>query len=109
MTPAVHIETDRLLLRDWSDADAEPFAAINADPAVMEFFPSPLNRERSDALLARLYRHIIQPEFVYTHHWRANDLLMWDNASVQHKATFDYDLPLRRLMHRTTVRGTAPY
>jgi len=28
---------------------------------------------------------------------------------VQHKATFDYDLPQRRLMHRTTVRGTAPY
>ena len=68
-----------------------------------------MTREESDAFLARLYRHIIQPEFVYTHHWRANDLLMWDNASVQHKATFDYDLPLRRLMHRTTVRGTAPY
>ena len=31
---------------------------------------------------------------------------MWDNAAVQHKATFDDDLPLRRLMHRTTVRGT---
>jgi taurine dioxygenase len=28
---------------------------------------------------------------------------------VQHKATFDYALPLRRLMHRTTVRGAAPF
>ncbi len=54
MSAVVHIETDRLLLREWSDADAEPFAAINADPAVMEFFPSALNRERSDALLARI-------------------------------------------------------
>ena len=65
-------------------------------------------REESEALLNELYRHIVQPEFIYTHHWRPGDLLMWDNASVQHKATFDYDLPLRRLMHRTTVRGSAP-
>jgi taurine dioxygenase len=62
-------------------------------------------RDESEKLLADLYRHIVQPEFIYTHHWRANDLLMWDNAAVQHKATFDYDLPLRRLMYRTTVRG----
>ena len=68
-----------------------------------------LSREESDALLTQLYQHIVKPEFIYTHSWRAGDLLMWDNASVQHKATFDYDLPLRRLMHRTTVRGTAPY
>jgi RimJ/RimL family protein N-acetyltransferase len=32
----VHVETERLLLRDWQDADSEPFAAINADPRVME-------------------------------------------------------------------------
>jgi taurine dioxygenase len=68
-----------------------------------------VSEEESDALLAQLCRHIIQPEFIYTHHWQANDLLMWDNAAVQHKATFDYDLPLRRVMYRTTVRGTTPY
>ena len=60
-----------------------------------------------DTLLAQLYAHIVQPEFQYEHHWQAGDVLMWDNAAVQHKATFDYDLPLRRLMHRTTVRGPA--
>lgn len=58
-------------------------------------------------LLDMLYRHIVRPEFIYRHHWRAGDLLMWDNCAVQHKATFDYDLPLRRVMHRTTVRGPA--
>jgi len=68
-----------------------------------------LPKEEGDALLAELYQHIIKPEFVYTHHWQAGDLLLWDNCSVQHKATFDYDLPLRRLMHRTTVRGSVPY
>jgi taurine dioxygenase len=62
-----------------------------------------------NALLEQLYRHIVQPEFLYTHHWQPGDLLMWDNAAVQHKATFDYDLPLRRLMYRTTVRGSVPY
>src|SRR3954470_20894260 len=68
-----------------------------------------LPKEEGDALLAELYRHIIKPEFVYTHHWQAGDLLLWDNCAVQHKATFDYDLPLRRLMHRTTVRGSVPF
>jgi taurine dioxygenase len=51
---------------------------------------------------------MLKPEFIYTHSWEPGDLLMWDNAAVQHKATFDYDLPLRRLMYRTTVRGSAP-
>jgi taurine dioxygenase len=60
------------------------------------------------ALLGRLCAHIIKPEFRIEHQWRVGDLLMWDNVAVQHKANFDYDLPLRRLMHRTTVRGTVP-
>ena len=67
-----------------------------------------LPEEEGAALLARLCAHIVQPEFRYEHDWRAGDLLMWDNVSVQHKANFDYDLPSRRLMHRTTVRGSIP-
>jgi taurine dioxygenase len=67
-----------------------------------------VDKAEGDALLADLYQHMIKPEFVYRHTWRPGDLLMWDNCAVQHKATFDYDLPLRRLMYRTTVRGTVP-
>jgi taurine dioxygenase len=67
-----------------------------------------LPEEEGAALLAELCSHIVQPEFRYEHQWRAGDLLMWDNVAVQHKANFDYQLPLRRLMHRTTVRGSAP-
>lgn len=67
-----------------------------------------LSPAESDALLAQLCAHIIRPEFRYEHHWRAGDLLMWDNVAVQHKANFDYDLPLRRVMHRATVRGGPP-
>lgn len=47
------LRTDRLLLRQWRDADREPFAAMNADPAVMEHFPAPLTSEQSDALIER--------------------------------------------------------
>jgi taurine dioxygenase len=65
-----------------------------------------MSRAASDALLAELYAHVTQPEFVYCHRWREGDLLMWDNIAVQHKATFDYD-PQPRLMYRTTVRGPA--
>jgi RimJ/RimL family protein N-acetyltransferase len=46
-------ETDRLLLRQWREADLEPFAALSADLRVMEFFPATLDRAASDALVER--------------------------------------------------------
>ena len=61
------------------------------------------SKRESKALLDFLFEHAIRPEFIYRHNWRAGDLLMWDNAAVQHKATFDYPQSLRRRMHRTTV------
>lgn len=48
------LRTERLRLRRWSDADLEPFAALNADPVVMEHFPAPLTRAESDELVARI-------------------------------------------------------
>jgi len=48
------LDTPRLRLRRWRDADLEPFAALNADPTVMEFFPAPLARAESDAFAARI-------------------------------------------------------
>jgi RimJ/RimL family protein N-acetyltransferase len=49
MPATIELETPRLKLRSWRDADREPFAAMNADPAVMEFFPAPQSRAASDA------------------------------------------------------------
>lgn len=40
--------TERLILRRWQETDKPPFAAMNADPRVMEFFPALNSRERSD-------------------------------------------------------------
>jgi len=48
------IRTGRLILRRWREEDRAPFAALNADPRVMEFFPSPLTRAESDALIDRI-------------------------------------------------------
>jgi RimJ/RimL family protein N-acetyltransferase len=45
----IELETARLKLRSWRDADRAPFAALNADPAVMEYFPALQSREASDA------------------------------------------------------------
>src|SRR5262245_40812412 len=57
------IRTDRLLLRRWRQADLVPFAAMNADPRVMEHFPKLLSREESDALVARIEAHVAQHGF----------------------------------------------
>lgn len=47
----IEFETPRLRLRQWRESDREPFAAMNADPAVMEFFPALQDRASSDAAI----------------------------------------------------------
>ena len=53
MAGLIEPATARLRLRQWRSSDYAPFAQLNADPRVMEFFPSPLTREQSDALADR--------------------------------------------------------
>lgn len=53
MQEMIELTTPRLLLRQWRDNDLAPFAALNADPRVMAFFPSTLTREASDAMARR--------------------------------------------------------
>jgi RimJ/RimL family protein N-acetyltransferase len=48
------LRTDRLVLRPWRESDREPHAAMNADPEVMEFFPSVMDRAASDAWFDRM-------------------------------------------------------
>lgn len=68
-----------------------------------------LPAEESERVLNLLFEHVARPEFIYRHQWRAGDFLIWDNCSTQHKAVFDYALPQRRRMERTTLTGTAPF
>lgn len=48
------IATERLILRPWKDDDIAPFAALNADPQVMEFFPSIRTEEQTKASVAKV-------------------------------------------------------
>lgn len=52
-SPPLKINTPRLILRQWRESDFVPFAAMNADPQVMEFFPAVLTREKSDEMAIR--------------------------------------------------------
>lgn len=54
------IRTKRLLMRRWRDEDRPLFAAMNADPVVMEHFPAPLTREESDAFVDRIENHFAE-------------------------------------------------
>jgi len=48
------VRTDRVIMRRWREDDRGPFAAMNADPDVMRYFPAPLDRAASDALMDRI-------------------------------------------------------
>jgi RimJ/RimL family protein N-acetyltransferase len=58
MTLPAAVETPRLRLRHWQTSDNEAFAALNADPKVMEFFPKMLARAESDNIIGILQAHI---------------------------------------------------
>ena len=53
MVKPEHLTTPRLILRQWTPQDLPEFAALNADPEVMRYFPSTLDRQASDALAAK--------------------------------------------------------
>jgi RimJ/RimL family protein N-acetyltransferase len=57
------IRTPRLIIRRWRNNDHEPFAAMNADERVMEYFPSLLTREESDAMIVRAESHFDAHDF----------------------------------------------
>lgn len=68
-----------------------------------------LPEDESRQIIEELSEWCVRDEFVYRHRWQVGDLLLWDNCATQHLAVGDYALPQRRLMHRTTVGGSAPY
>jgi RimJ/RimL family protein N-acetyltransferase len=59
----MQLRTERLLLRAWRDTDRPAFAAMNADPRVMEHFPAVMSREESDAAADRIEAHFARHGF----------------------------------------------
>jgi taurine dioxygenase len=61
------------------------------------------------ALIKRLIAHATQPQYVYRHQWRTNELVMWDNRALVHSATeFDWINDVRVIRRTTTVGERIP-
>lgn len=59
--------------------------------------------EEGRALIAELMEHATQPQFVYSHSWQPNDLVMWDDSWTMHRA-MPYTEPHPRQMRWCGVR-----
>ena len=69
---------------------------------------SGMSLEDGQALHRALAEHVSRPEFCYRHRWRRNDLVVWDNRALLHRACA-YDMArYRRVFRRTTVAGSGP-
>jgi len=67
-----------------------------------------LEEAESEAILKLLFAHATRPEFTIRWRWQENDVAFWDNRVTQHYAVDDYR-PNRRVMHRATILGDAPF
>ena len=67
-----------------------------------------LSEAESEAILKLLFAHSTRPEYTIRWRWQENDVAFWDNRVAQHYAVDDYR-PNRRVMHRATILGDAPF
>jgi taurine dioxygenase len=63
------------------------------------------DRAASDALLDQLFDHIEKPEFVYSHKWQLDEIVIWDNRSVNHARS---DFPPEEIRHMRRVTVSEP-
>ena len=75
---------------------------------LMTFTIEGMDDEEGSALLNKLFDHIEQDQFIYAHHWRVGDLILWDNRCTLHART-DFSDKERRLLRRYTVSGDRVY
>jgi RimJ/RimL family protein N-acetyltransferase len=86
----VRLETDRLILRQWRDDDRPAFAALNADPVVMEFFPETRTRQQADTVLDRLIGHFDRHGFGF---WALELRESGENIGFTGLQHVDFDAP----------------
>ena len=67
-----------------------------------------MQNKEGKALIAKLIKHATKRQFVYSHRWRSEDLVIWDNRSTMHRGLAFDDLRYERNMRRTTIRDSAP-
>lgn len=68
-----------------------------------------LEPAESDAMLAFLFLHQMQPKFLHSHHWTPGDVLMWDNIATIHNAVADYTAAEPRFILRAQVMASLDY
>jgi len=68
-----------------------------------------LEPAESDAMLEFLFRHQAQEKYLYSHDWKAGDLLMWDNIGTVHNAVADYGPEEHRYILRVQIMATLDY
>lgn len=91
----------RLVRRHMGSGRLSLYVASHAGK--IEGWPVPEAR----MFLRDLLEFATQPAFTYTHRWKPNDLVIWDNRAVLHRAR-RYDHTKARDLHRTTVADCAP-
>lgn len=67
-----------------------------------------LDLDESEALLDEIWSHATRNDFTWHHQWRVGDVLIWDNRCAMHRRD-DFDDSARRIMHRTQIKGSAPF
>lgn len=71
------------------------------------FYVEDMSPEDGNMLLCRLLEWATQEQYVYRHHWREGDFMVFDNTGAMHRAG-NYPLDSKRLMRRTTLKGEEP-
>lgn len=66
-----------------------------------------MNRAESDALIEAFCAANEEPQHIYEHVWRVNDVLLWDNRCTLHART-DFDPAERRVLRRMAIKGERP-
>jgi taurine dioxygenase len=65
-----------------------------------------LPEPESGEVLEFLFAHQLRPEYRYTSHWQAGDVLMWEDIGTIHSAVADYGPDEHRLIKRCQVMAT---
>jgi alpha-ketoglutarate-dependent taurine dioxygenase len=95
---------------------AHPIARRNPDNGRIGLYLSPnrvtgiegMDDDAAFDLLGELFTHATQDKYLYRHRWRKGDMVIWDNRSVLHQATTDYDMAEYRYLYRVLLEGEPP-
>ena len=103
-------ETARLFRRKvaWVRSNSRPGGLLERAYLPGASRAAGIKRRSIERLLKQLIDHATQRQFVYTHRWRTNDLVMWDDRCTMHRGMEFDDQRYKRDMRRATVSDVAP-